>query len=72
MFGDERRFQQVMINLVKNSLKFTDKGHILVKIGYNPSESMLVVHIEDTGAGIAPEEMSKLFTRFGKLQRTAT
>ena len=32
---------------------------------------MLVIHVEDTGAGIAKVDFPKLFTRFGKLQRTA-
>ena len=69
--GDSRRLQQVLINLVKNSLKFTRKGSISVKVAYFELSNMLVVHVEDTGCGIAPEDMPKLFNRFGKLQRTA-
>ena len=52
---------------MKNAIKFTKKGHIKIKAGYNYQEGFLVVHIEDSGAGIAVEDMHKLFTRFGKL-----
>ena len=71
LVGDERRLKQLLINLVKNSLKFTDEGIIEVKVAYRKDESLLVVHVRDTGCGIAPNDMDKLFSRFGKLQRTA-
>jgi len=62
----------VMINLVKNAQKFTpSSGKINIKACYNEQVESLVVHIEDTGAGIAKEDMPRLFTRFGKLYRTA-
>ena len=57
----------MLINLVKNSLKFTRTGSIRVQASYDPIESQLVLHVTDTGAGIAKEDISKLFTRFGKL-----
>ena len=60
-----------MINLVKNAFKFTRKGHILIKVGYEVDKSKLLVQVVDTGKGIAKEDLNKLFTRFGKLQRTA-
>lgn len=70
--GDPRRFTQVLINLVKNALKFTNQGDsIKIKLHYCVQSSLLTVHVEDTGVGIAREDLSKLFTRFGKLQRTA-
>ena len=72
--GDERRFKQVLINLIKNSIKFTmDSAHrdIKVKLEYQSSRKLLVVHVTDTGAGIAEDELPKLFSRFGKVQRTA-
>ena len=72
LVGDERRFKQVLINLIKNALKFTPKGSIEVKTSYHPLENqMLKVQVIDTGVGIAAEDMAALFTRFGKLQRTA-
>lgn len=60
-----------MINLVKNAIKFTSKGKIEIKACYRYDLNCLVVHVEDTGAGIALEDIPKLFSQFGKLKRTA-
>ena len=71
--GDGRRFQQVLINLVKNALKFTKAGQIHIKACYRyEPENLLVLHVEDTGVGIMSQDFPKLFSRFGKLQRTAS
>ncbi len=61
------------MNLIKNAVKFTRVGKIEIKAEYNDLliEPKLQVEVIDTGAGIAPKDMNKLFTRFGKLQRTA-
>ena len=56
--GDERRFQQVLINLVKNALKFTEAGHIEVRLAYNEHRQFLVGQVVDTGVGIAQEELA--------------
>ena len=71
LMGDERRLNQVLINLVKNAFKFTTEGYIKIQACYNREESMLIVYVIDSGAGIAEEDFPKLFTRFGKLHRTA-
>ncbi len=68
---DERRLKQVLINLVKNATKFTSDGEIEIKMGYDYANSSLVVHVRDTGRGIAQRDLHKLFNRFGKLERTA-
>lgn len=67
LIGDERRFKQVLINLVKNAIKFTKKGSIKIKASYDILLQIIVVHIEDTGAGIKKDDFPLLFTRFGKL-----
>ena len=53
LIGDERRLQQVMLNLVKNALKFTLKGSINIEACYDTQMGSLVVHVKDTGTGIA-------------------
>ena len=60
------------MNLMKNAMKFTTNGYIKIRARYegHPSQ-MLVVEVIDTGSGIAPEDMDTLFSRFGKLLRTA-
>ena len=61
------------MNLIKNAMKFTQNGQIEVFATYDENpESTLTVKVKDTGVGIAAQDMDQLFTRFGKLQRTAT
>ena len=60
-----------MINLIKNALKFTTLGQIDIKMSYSKEEKLLIVHVKDTGVGIAKEDLPKLFQKFGKLHRTA-
>ena len=59
------------MNLVRNALKFTSlDGTITISVCYTDN-GFLVVNVLDNGSGIAAEDFSKLFTRFGKLRRTA-
>mmetsp|Transcript_38014 Transcript_38014/g.49928 ORF Transcript_38014/g.49928 Transcript_38014/m.49928 type:complete len:92 (+) Transcript_38014:61-336(+) len=69
--GDSVRLQQVMINLTKNALKFTLQGSICIYLAYEHSTELLHALVSDTGKGILAEEIGSLFTRFGKLRRTA-
>ena len=71
LIGDQRRLLQVLINLVKNSLKFTQKGSIEILVRYHHWNSTLEVSVKDTGAGISAEDIPHLFQKFGKLHRTA-
>ena len=71
LIGDTRCLKQILINLVKNALKFTSEGSIKIKTEYRDDLNLLVVHVIDTGAGIVREDFPKIFTRFGKLHRTA-
>jgi signal transduction histidine kinase len=56
--------------LTKNALKFTHKGLITIRTAYDYEQEMLQVSVIDTGKGIKLEEMAKLFTLFGKVDRT--
>ena len=68
LMGDERRFKQVLINLIKNAMKFTNQGSIKIKTIYRPLPlNMLEIEVKDTGVGIAAEDINAIFTRFGKL-----
>ena len=72
LLGDERRLKQVLINLIRNAIKFTKMGSIKIWVEYEQSpSSILSVKVKDTGVGIEEEDLQRLFTRFGKLQRTA-
>ena len=64
---DEKKLRQVLINFLWNSTKFTDKGSITLRArvqSVDSSSSRLYVEVEDTGAGIAEDEMDKLFHHF--------
>ena len=71
LIGDKRRFQQVLINLLKNATKYTQVGLIQVIAAYDEQLEKLMVSVKDTGNGILGSEIPKLFSRFGKLHRTA-
>lgn len=64
---DEKRLRQVLINLLGNALKFTDKGSVTLKVdrlSCNDSSIRLSFLVSDTGIGIAPEDVTKLFLPF--------
>jgi len=69
--GDQLRLKQILINMTKNALKFTRDGIIWIFVGFDAATQTLHVHVRDSGKGIRQEEMSTLFTQFGKLRRTA-
>jgi PAS domain S-box-containing protein len=64
---DEHKLRQIMINLIGNAIKFTDEGGIAVRVRVdkeNNEFSRLVVEIQDSGCGIAENELSILFRHF--------
>ncbi len=64
VISDSQRLQQIMLNLLTNSVKHTDKGHI--KAGYHIEQNHIQFYFEDTGTGIAKELQGKIFERFFK------
>lgn len=62
---DPHRFRQILINLLGNALKFTDTGFIDVDCDLD-LKGNLVISVQDTGIGIAPEESRHLFTPYGQ------
>jgi predicted ATPase/signal transduction histidine kinase/DNA-binding response OmpR family regulator/tRNA A-37 threonylcarbamoyl transferase component Bud32 len=60
--ADEKRLRQVLINLLGNAAKFTEKGSITFKVGYQ--EGKLRFQVEDTGIGIAPHLLEEIFLPF--------
>ena len=77
---DERKLRQVLINLLGNAIKFTQKGGVILRVSaecgehttyekfnpktQNPKPHTLLFEVEDTGSGIAPNEMESLFEPF--------
>ncbi len=70
MYGDEIRIRQVILNIVNNAIKYTEKGSIKIFVGFKNDEKKLVVRVTDTGIGIREEDMDKLFSSFQRLDET--
>ena len=79
IFADEKRLRQVLLNLLGNAIKFTDKGSVTLKVAVvenhpHPSTPSFKFQVEDTGVGIAPDDLNKIFHAFeqvGDRQRQA-
>ncbi|MCX6560211.1 MAG: ATP-binding protein [Candidatus Aminicenantes bacterium] len=67
---DAGKFERVVTNLVRNALKFTDHGSILVTLRAEGLRIRLAV--EDTGIGIAPEHLASIFERFHQVDGSST
>lgn len=67
--GDKNRIFQVASNLIGNAFKFTTHGK--VSYGYHCEEDYVVFHVADTGIGITPDKLSKIFERFVKVNNFA-
>ena len=66
---DKNRVFQVISNLIGNAVKFTKEGSI--KYGYELVDGQIVFHVTDTGTGIEPEKVGRVFERFAKLNKHA-
>src|SRR5262249_35848747 len=73
--GDPGRLRQVLLNLVGNAIKFTDRGGVRVevtRVGAVAERAVLRFEIMDTGPGIAPESQRHLFQEFTQVDQLAT
>ena len=71
--GDEVRIKQIITNILTNAVKYTEKGSVKFSVGYDrveedPNIVDLHIAIEDTGIGIKPENMGKLFSKFERIE----
>ncbi len=67
MMGDEGRIKQILINLLTNAIKFTKKGHVCWRMGFEKEDERnvrLIVDVEDSGIGIKKENLEKIFSDF--------
>lgn len=73
--GDETRLSQILINLVSNALKFTSQGSVEISVkelSHADSLTRLEFRVSDTGIGIAPEKLDKIFERFTQAEESTT
>ena len=72
LVADESRITEILINLLGNAIKFTDRGGVVLRVGATKEQGawMLRTEVEDTGRGIAEDEMGRLFKHFEQLSST--
>ncbi len=63
---DPTRLKQILINLCGNALKFTERGSISINVRCDRDNEMLFIKVLDTGIGLKPEQMSRLFDPFAQ------
>ncbi|MBW4665594.1 MAG: response regulator [Chroococcus sp. CMT-3BRIN-NPC107] len=68
LYADESKLRQVLINLVGNAIKFTETGKVVLRASVSEEHLSLHFEIEDTGMGIKPHELEKLFNPFVQTQ----
>jgi len=68
--GDGRRLSQVLLNLVGNAIKFTDKGEVAIRA--SATNGAFTVAVCDTGPGIAPADQAKIFEEFQQADSSIT
>ncbi len=64
LVGDPTRLRQVLLNLMTNAVKFTERGHVEVSLAYEAEQGRLRVDVVDTGIGIPADRLNTLFDRF--------
>jgi PAS domain S-box-containing protein len=67
LIGDAGRIRQILVNLVGNAVKFTPKGYVLVRVAclhLTVERVQIQVSVEDTGIGIAPDNLDRIFEQF--------
>jgi signal transduction histidine kinase/HAMP domain-containing protein len=68
--GDEQRIAQVLLNLVGNAIKFTEKGEVGVEV--TASDGMFLVSVSDTGPGLSEADQEKIFEEFHQADSSTT
>ena len=75
LVGDPRRLRQVIVNLVGNAVKFTERGEVLVEVetvAPGDAEVVLAFAVSDTGIGVPREELARIFGAFEQVDASTT
>lgn len=70
--ADPLRLKQVLLNLTNNAIKFTERGSVTIQSGYIHEHGEVWFSIKDTGIGITPEQMDRLFSAFTQADVSTT
>ena len=75
LIGDPNRLRQIVINLVSNAIKFTEQGQVVVEVEsqwQNDDEASLHFSVADTGIGILPDRLNRIFDAFEQADSSTT
>jgi two-component system, sensor histidine kinase and response regulator len=75
LIGDPARIRQILVNLINNAVKFTDKGNVSLRViveELKPSSVSLRFEVEDTGIGLSNDQISVLFSSFSQADSSTT
>ena len=70
--ADPLRVKQIILNLVSNAIKFTDKGHVKININCSIDNQLISIDVIDTGIGISKEQSEKIFQEFMQADTSTT
>lgn len=68
VIGDAHRLQQVLLNLIRNAIKFTDSGSITVRVASVPNREEIQFSVADTGIGVSVQLRDRMFERFTQVE----
>jgi signal transduction histidine kinase/CheY-like chemotaxis protein len=72
VLGDPARVRQIVLNLVGNAVKFTERGHVVVLVSHDEPGGLLTIEVKDTGIGVSPELSTTIFQAFAQADRATT
>lgn len=71
-YSDPTRLKQALINLCSNAVKFTKEGNVTLRISFDDKTKKLIFSVKDTGIGIKPDQLQKLFKAFAQAHSGVT
>ena len=69
---DSVRFKQILLNLLNNAVKFTEKGEVCLEVECDQEKELLFLRVIDSGIGMTPEQQAKLFSAFSQADASVT
>lgn len=69
---DSLRLRQILLNIIGNAIKFTQRGKVTVSTSYRQADNMLAFDVRDTGIGISKTDLEKLFQPFSQVDASST
>ncbi len=72
VYADHVRLRQILNNLLSNAVKFTNEGYVRITAQHVPDDNAVVISVEDTGIGIAPEHINAIFEQFRQVDGSSS